>query len=203
MTEPEALGRWLAPPPGVSVARTEPPRVLELDWSPPGEPQSTVRIELHAEGERTVLVLEHTLIDATLGMRYMRDWSNALDAIRHHTDEREADMTQSIYPYLLYHSCEDALDWLTRAFGFEEDLRYTGEAGYVNHAEMHLGDAHIFMGNPGEGYRNPKEQGGETIGLYVYVDDVDAHYARAKEAGAEITEEPHGPGVRRAPLHRT
>jgi uncharacterized protein YndB with AHSA1/START domain len=79
LTEPEALGRWLAPPPGVSVARTEPPRVLELDWSPPGEPQSTVRIELHAEGERTVLVLEHTLIDATLGMRYMRDWSNALE----------------------------------------------------------------------------------------------------------------------------
>ena len=98
-------------------------------------------------------------------------------------------MTQTIYPYLLYHSCEDALDWLSRAFGFEEDLRYTGEEGYVNHAEMHLGDAHIFMGNPGEGYRNPKEQGGDTVGLYVYVDDVDAHFERAKAAGAEITEQ--------------
>ena len=97
-------------------------------------------------------------------------------------------MTQTIYPYLLYHSCEEALDWLSRAFGFEEDLRYTGEAGYVNHAEMHLGDAHIYLGNPGEGYRNPKEQGGETIGLYVYVDDVDAHFERANAAGAEITE---------------
>ena len=96
---------------------------------------------------------------------------------------------QSIYPYLLYHNCEDALDWLSRVFGFEEILRYTGEQGYVNHAEMRLGDAYIFMGNPGEGYRNPKEQGGETIGLYVYVDDVNAHYARAKAAGAEITEE--------------
>ena len=99
-------------------------------------------------------------------------------------------MTQSIYPYLLYHSCEDALEWLSRAFGFEEDLRYTGEAGYVNHAEMHLRDAHIFMGNPGEGYRNPKEQGGETIGLYVYVDDVDAHFERARAAGAEILRPP-------------
>jgi uncharacterized glyoxalase superfamily protein PhnB len=99
-------------------------------------------------------------------------------------------VTQTIYPYLLYHSCEDALEWLSRAFGFEETLRYTGEAGYVNHAEMRLGDARIFMGNPGEGYRNPKEQGGETIGLYVYVDDVDAHYERAKSAGAEITEAP-------------
>ena len=98
-------------------------------------------------------------------------------------------MTQTIVPYLLYHSCEDALDWLPRAFGFEEVLRYTGAEGYVNHAELTLGDARIFIGNPGAGYRNPKEQGGETIGLYVYVDDVDAHFERAKAAGAEITEE--------------
>jgi uncharacterized glyoxalase superfamily protein PhnB len=98
-------------------------------------------------------------------------------------------MAQMIYPYLLYHSCEDALEWLSRAFGFEEDLRYTGEAGHVNHAEMHLGDAHIFMGNPGADYRNPSEQGGVTVGLYVYVDDVDAHYERAKAAGASLREE--------------
>ena len=99
-------------------------------------------------------------------------------------------MTQAIYPYLLYHSCEDALDWLSRAFGFEEHLRYTGEQGYVNHAEMRLGEAHIMMGNPGEGYRNPKEHGNETVGLYVYVDDVDAHFERAKAAGAEFREQP-------------
>jgi PhnB protein len=98
-------------------------------------------------------------------------------------------MTQAIFPYLLYHSCEDALEWLSGTFGFEEVLRYTGEQGYVSHAEMRLGDAHIFMGNPGEGYRNPKEQGGETVGLYVYVDDVDAHFEHTKAAGAEITEE--------------
>jgi uncharacterized glyoxalase superfamily protein PhnB len=98
-------------------------------------------------------------------------------------------MTQQIYPYLLYHSCEDALDWLSRAFGFEEVLRYTGEEGYVSHAEMKLGDAHIFMGNPGNGYRNPKEQGRETVGLYVYIDDVDAHFERARAAGATIREE--------------
>ena len=66
----------------------------------------------------------------------------------------------------------------------------------MNHAEMKLGDARIFMGNPGEGYRNPKEQGGETIGLYVYVDDVDAHFERAQAAGATIhqplTDEEYG-----------
>ena len=96
----------------------------------------------------------------------------------------------SIIPYLLYKDCEAALDWLANAFGFEEVLRYTGAEGYVNHAEMKLGDARIFMGNPGADYRNPKVIGHETVGLYVYVDDVDAHFERAKAAGAEIREEP-------------
>jgi len=98
---------------------------------------------------------------------------------------------QTVTPYLLYTSCEDALDWLSRAFGFEEVLRYTGEQGYVTHAEMRVGESEsIMMGNPGEGYRNPRELGQETVGLYVLVDDVDAHFARAKAAGAEIREEP-------------
>src|SRR3954466_8443788 len=104
---------------------------------------------------------------------------------RHRTrPTEETQTTQTIYPYLLYRSCEDALDWLSRAFGFEEVLRYTGEEGYVNHAEMRVGgDASIMMGNPGEGYRNPKDTGRETVGIYVMVDDVDAHFARAKAAG--------------------
>lgn len=96
----------------------------------------------------------------------------------------------SITPYLLYASCENALDFLHRAFGFEEVLRYAGPEGYVNHAEMRLGDVPIFMGNPGEGYRNPKELGQETVGLYVEVDDADAVYERATAAGAEILQEP-------------
>ena len=96
----------------------------------------------------------------------------------------------SITPYLLYGSCEDALDFLSRAFGFEEVLRYRGPQGHVSHAEMRLDGAPIFMGNPGEGYRNPKELGQETVGLYVEVADADAVYERAKAAGAEILQEP-------------
>jgi hypothetical protein len=37
LTDPDALARWLAPPPGVTVVRTEPRRLLELDWNPPNE----------------------------------------------------------------------------------------------------------------------------------------------------------------------
>jgi uncharacterized protein YndB with AHSA1/START domain len=73
------LDRWLAPPPGVTVLNAEPERRLELDWRPRDEPPSTVSVELRAEGGRTVLVLEHTRIEATLGMRYVAAWSRALD----------------------------------------------------------------------------------------------------------------------------
>jgi PhnB protein len=99
-------------------------------------------------------------------------------------------MAQTITPYLLYEDVAGALDFLSRAFGFEEHLRFTGETGYVNHAEMRLGDAAIFLGDPGDQYRNPRALGQETVGIYVLVDDVDAHFARAKAAGVEIGEEP-------------
>jgi uncharacterized glyoxalase superfamily protein PhnB len=99
-------------------------------------------------------------------------------------------MSQTITPYLLYAEVDQALDFLSGAFGFEEVLRYTGEEGYVNHAEMKLGDASIYMGDPGDQYRNPKQTGHESVGIYVLVDGVDAHYERAKAAGAEIVEEP-------------
>jgi uncharacterized glyoxalase superfamily protein PhnB len=101
-----------------------------------------------------------------------------------------AAITQKITPYLLYEDVAEALDFLGRAFGFKETLRFTGEEGYVNHAEAWLGDAQIYLGDPGEQYKNPKRLGQETVGLYVLVDDVDAHYARAKAAGAEILAEP-------------
>ena len=81
LTDPASVANWLAPPAGVETARSEAGRLLELDWTPRGEPRSVVRIELSAEGDRTLLVVDHRRIDAALGMRYMRDWSHALDRL--------------------------------------------------------------------------------------------------------------------------
>jgi uncharacterized glyoxalase superfamily protein PhnB len=97
---------------------------------------------------------------------------------------------QRITPYLLYEDVDAAIQWLARAFGFREVRRTTGGAGGV-HAELEI-DAdgtRIYVGQPPPGYRNPRKVGGTTL-MYVVVDDVDAHHARAKEVGAEIVEEP-------------
>ena len=58
----------------------------------------------------------------------------------------------------------------------------------VAHAEMALGDGRVLMGSPGGDYRNPKHLGGSTHQVYVYVNDIDAHFARAEAAGADIIE---------------
>jgi uncharacterized glyoxalase superfamily protein PhnB len=95
-----------------------------------------------------------------------------------------------IHPYLLYEDVPAALAFLERAFGFEEVLRFTGDDGVVNHAEARFGDAVLMMGNPGPDYRNPRHTGVEHVMLVVDVDDVDAHFRRARAAGATILHEP-------------
>ncbi len=95
-----------------------------------------------------------------------------------------------ITPYLYYEDVAAALAWLTRAFGFRERLRLPGPEGGITHAEMQLADGVVMMGRPGPEYRNPKRLGQPTQNLYVYVDDVEAHFRRAKEAGARILEPP-------------
>jgi len=99
-------------------------------------------------------------------------------------------MPQRIAPYLLYEDVAGALDWLARVFGFEEVLRVIGEDGDVNHAEISIGGESIFLGDPGGDYRSPKRLGTLTAQVHVYVDDVDAHYERARAAGAEIRQAP-------------
>ncbi len=100
-------------------------------------------------------------------------------------------MPPTIAPYLLYEDCDAALDFLARAFGFVETLRYTGPEGYVSHAEMTIGDdGIIYMGDPGGDYQGPAKLGARTQLVCVQVDDVDATFERAKAAGAEIVAEP-------------
>src|SRR5438445_408294 len=107
-------------------------------------------------------------------------------------------MAQTINPYLLYADAAAALDFLARAFGFEETMRMPRQDGSVGHAEMKLGDGRIMLGQPEREYRNPKRLGGATVLMYIYIDEVDAHCERARAAGARILSEPEGHHERRS-----
>ncbi|MGH3139297.1 MAG: VOC family protein, partial [Gaiellales bacterium] len=96
---------------------------------------------------------------------------------------------QTVVPYLLYEDAAAALDFLSRAFGFEEIARMTSPSGRVDHAEVRLGDGEVHLGQPREPI-SPRRLGGTAVQLYVYVTDVDAHCNRARMAGAEIVDEP-------------
>ena len=92
---------------------------------------------------------------------------------------------QKVFPYILYEEVPAALEWLTRAFGFREWLRYAEDDGRVSHAEMRLGDTAILLGGP-KGYESPRRHGHVCQYVVVAVDDVDRHFERAKRSGAEI-----------------
>jgi uncharacterized glyoxalase superfamily protein PhnB len=95
---------------------------------------------------------------------------------------------QSIFPVLKYDDARAAIDFLERAFGFERHAVHDGENGGVAHAELKLGDEYVMLGSTGEG-DDRFNQGAGRYSLYVVVEDPDAHYARAKEAGASIERE--------------
>ena len=81
LPEPESLAPWLRPGFAVPQREVERERVLELDWRPPGEAPSVVRIELTPAGSGTTLVLDHARIEARTGMAAMRFWYAALERL--------------------------------------------------------------------------------------------------------------------------
>lgn len=91
----------------------------------------------------------------------------------------------TISPYLYYEDGVAAMEWLERAFGFRERLRVVDVDGTLRHCEMELGDGVIMLGSPPD-HKSPAHLGQVTVGIYVHVADVENHYQRAREAGAEI-----------------
>jgi uncharacterized glyoxalase superfamily protein PhnB len=92
---------------------------------------------------------------------------------------------QNIFPALRYRNGSAAVEWLGRAFGFEKHMLVPGPQGNIAHAQMKLGSGMIMLGSGQHG--SPNDPWNEVPqGVYVQVEDVDGHYARARAAGAEI-----------------
>lgn len=97
----------------------------------------------------------------------------------------------SIIPGMRYDDAFAAIDWLCATFGFERHLVVPDDAGGVAHAQLTLGDAMIMLGSTHESahdslLKQPREAGAVTQSPYVVIADIDAHYERARNAGAEI-----------------
>jgi uncharacterized glyoxalase superfamily protein PhnB len=104
------------------------------------------------------------------------------------------DTLPNIFPEIVYDDAPAALEWLAHAFGFVKGEVIEGPDGTIAHAEMHLGPGTIMPKSPMAetefGMQSPRRLGGINQCLYVAVKNPDAHYERAKAAGAEIVMEP-------------
>jgi uncharacterized glyoxalase superfamily protein PhnB len=100
---------------------------------------------------------------------------------------------------VFYDDAARAIDWLVEAFGFEVRLRIEGAGGRIEHSELTFGGGLVMVGSTGGRSERPNRlpcqsprglDGANTQALCVCVDDVDAHAAHARAAGAIIMEEP-------------
>ena len=105
------------------------------------------------------------------------------------------DMKTTLIPTLRYQDCVKAIEWLCATFGFEEHLVVPNEIGGITHAQLVCGTAMIMLGDGhrdaddplGRLHKSPLQLDGcNTAGIYMIVEDVDAHYEKARTAGAEI-----------------
>ena len=97
--------------------------------------------------------------------------------------------TTRFFPFLRYEDAPAAFEWLHRAFGFEKQMLVPGPRGTIAHAQLRYGASVLMIGTAEDDFMNmksPKAAGGVTQGIYVHVDDIEAHHDRARAAGAEI-----------------
>ena len=99
---------------------------------------------------------------------------------------------QRIVPMLAYADAPAAIEFLKQAFGFEEKFRLHMPDGSVGHAELAIGDGRVMLASAWRagGLASPLELTAVHTQLYVQVDDVDAHFARARAGGATLATEP-------------
>jgi len=102
----------------------------------------------------------------------------------------------SLAPYLFYADVAGATRFMQKAFGFR--LGFTSPSreveGQLEHAQLLHGSGMIMIGHAGGGGLNKVKRADALpalhAGVYVFVDEVDAHCARAREAGAKVLLEP-------------
>src|SRR5947208_1814607 len=101
----------------------------------------------------------------------------------------------SVTPYLIVKGAAAALDFYKKAFGATELFRMPMPDGKIAHAEIRIGNSQLMLADEPEGpmaqtpdhrqFKGPKNAGNTTVGLCLYVEDVDAFAKQAVAAGAK------------------
>jgi uncharacterized glyoxalase superfamily protein PhnB len=91
----------------------------------------------------------------------------------------------TIIPALRYRDAPAAIEFLCTAFGFERHFVVPGDAGTIDHAQLRFGNGMVMLGSARD------DEFGNATGqsTYIIVDDADAHYAKARAAGAEMVKD--------------
>jgi len=90
----------------------------------------------------------------------------------------------AITPYLTVEGAAKLMDFLKQAFGAVEILRTTRPDGTIGHAQMKIADSFVMIADAGPPWKPM------PTGIYLYVEDCDATYKRALQAGGISLMEP-------------
>ncbi len=98
----------------------------------------------------------------------------------------------SITPYLVVDGATRAIDFYQRAFGAKKIMQMNGPDGKIAHAELKIGDSILMLADemPGSDVRTPKSLGGSSVGIFLYVENVDKVFSQAQSAGAKVQSPP-------------
>src|SRR5262249_25663761 len=95
----------------------------------------------------------------------------------------------SVTPYLIIRGAAQAIDFYKKAFGATELFRFPAPGGKIGHAEIKIGDSQIMLADEypemGYGYTSPQTCGGSSVSIMIYVENVDATFKQAIEAGGK------------------
>ena len=98
----------------------------------------------------------------------------------------------TVTPQLVLDNAAQGISWYQRALGAQEVARAVGPDGKILHAEIRIGDSLIMLNDAMMGAKGPNRMGGSPASLWLYVEDCDALFDRARAAGAKVADGPMG-----------
>jgi uncharacterized glyoxalase superfamily protein PhnB len=202
------IGRVLAWEPGRRLLVSYRNRYL------PDDPLTEIEVRFDPVPDGTLVTLEHRGWER-LPAELLRQWAGrawkqlVAEFARYAEGEAAPTMTettfdpQAVVPMLSYEDGAAAMDWLVAAFGFTERTRWLDDNGNLSHGELVAGGGLIMLAGGSPGYEGPRHHREHCAaaaawsevpwvidGIMVRVNNVDAHFERAKQAGARILSEP-------------